>query len=177
MEVSASVAVSCLLGFSEESHAIGSCLWTHHCINRNLYWDESQFCQDLFFLSPLSIFFTAVLLDRNVSVSEILIVWWQYHCRSYVLSFYWMWTLQVPTPHCWTFHLWSLHIVFLYLVMNFDCMISPILLNMKGYCVLSNTFSANEMNKWIFEFVFMVDYVNEFSYSEQSLPPWHTFLN
>jgi hypothetical protein len=46
---------------------------------------------------------------------------------------------------------------------------------MKGYWILSNAFSAsNEMIIcfFFFEFVYIVDYVDGFSYIEQSPHPW-----
>jgi hypothetical protein len=45
---------------------------------------------------------------------------------------------------------------------------------MKGCWILSNAFSAsNEMFIWFFfEFVYIVDYVSEFLYTEPSLHPW-----
>jgi hypothetical protein len=44
---------------------------------------------------------------------------------------------------------------------------------------LSNAFSAsNEMSFFPFEFVYIVDYVDEFSYIELSLHPWdEAYLN
>ena len=54
------------------------------------------------------IFVPAVLLNRNNSGSEFLTVEWQPHPLLDVLSFYWRWTLQVPSPYCRAFHLRSL---------------------------------------------------------------------
>jgi hypothetical protein len=45
---------------------------------------------------------------------------------------------------------------------------------MNGYCILSNAFSAsNDMIIFFsFEFVYIVDYFDGFSYIEPSLHPW-----
>jgi hypothetical protein len=63
---------------------------------------------NLLSLSLFSIFVPAVLLDRNNSGSEFLTVGWQPHPSLDALFFYWRWTPQVPSPHCWSFHLRSL---------------------------------------------------------------------
>jgi hypothetical protein len=46
--------------------------------------------------------------------------------------------------------------------------------NMKGCCVLSNAYSVSkEMNIWfLFEFIYIVIYINGFSYIESILHPW-----
>ena len=67
---------------------------------------------DLFFLRLFSIFFPAVLSDRNNSGSDVLTVGWQPHLSFSALSFCWRLALQVPSLHCREFHLRSLPLSF-----------------------------------------------------------------
>jgi hypothetical protein len=45
---------------------------------------------------------------------------------------------------------------------------------MQGYCILSNALSASKemMYDFFFEFVYILDYVNGFSYIGSPLHPW-----
>ena len=62
---------------------------------------------DLLSLSLFSIFVSAVLWDWNNSGLEICeIATPSLHLMT--PSFYWKWTLQVPTGHCWAFQIRSL---------------------------------------------------------------------
>lgn len=84
-------------------------VWTHY----------KKFSKRHLLFNLCSIFLLAFLLDRKNSGSKILKVEGGPIPLPEVLSIYWRWSLQVPSPHCWAFqqgsfllwlgrHAWSL---------------------------------------------------------------------